>query len=147
MKAILTFILLFTCFHSKAQQQEIIRLDSCRQFGNNPFDEVYIRVQQQAKWNNNKNSLDDHIDHFFKEYVQKSAGGKITLSLLVNKDGAACLYEVRPNSNVRPDFSALKTWMSQYNWSPALQNGQPVISVKILQVSFNGKKISVIELD
>ncbi len=147
MKAILSFILLITCFNSKAQQQEIIRLDSCKQFGSNPFDDVYIRVQQTAQWNNKKTSLDDHLDHFFKEYVQKRAGGKITLSLLINKDGKACLYEARPNSNVRPDFHALKSWMSQGNWSPAIQNGQPVISVKILQVGFDGKKINVTELE
>ncbi len=147
MKAILSFILLIVCFNSKAQQQEIIRLDSCKQFGSNPFDDVYIRVQQTAQWNNKKTSLDDHLDHFFKEYVQKRAGGKITLSLLINKDGKACLYEARPNSNVRPDFNALQSWMSQGNWSPAIQNGQPVISVKILQVGFDGKKINVTELE
>lgn len=148
MKAIISFILLLTTLGIKAQQQqEIIRLDSCKQFGTNPFEDVYIRVQQTAQWNNKKTSLDDHLDHFFKEYVQKRAGGKITLSLLINTDGTACLYEARPNSNVRPDFTALKTWMSQGNWSPALQNGQPVRSVKILQVRFDGKKISVTELE
>jgi len=148
MKAIISSILLLTCFSLKAQQQqEIIRLDSCKQFGSNPFDDVYIRVQQTAQWKNKKTSLDDHLDHFFKDYVQKRAGGKITLSLLINTDGKACLYEARPNSNVRPDFNALKTWMNQFDWNPALQGGQPVRSIKILQVSFDGKRISVSELE
>ena len=148
MKTLLSFILLFTCFSTKAQQQqEIFRLDSCKQFGANPFKDVYIRVQQTAQWKNKKVSLDDHLDHFFKEYVQKRAGGKITLSLLINTDGKVCLYEARPNSNVRPNFSDLKVWMNQHDWSPAMQNGQPVRSIKILQVNFDGKKVSVAELE
>lgn len=147
MKSILPFILLLSCLHTNAQQQEIIRLDSCTQFGTTAFDDVYIRVQQTAQWNNKKTSLDDYLGQFFKEYVQKKAGGKITLSLLINADGKACLYEARPNSNVRPDFSALKTWMSRNSWNPALQNGLPVKSIKILQVSFDGKKTTVTELE
>ena len=148
MKTLLSFILLFTCFSTKAQQQqEIFRLDSCKQFGANPFEDVYIRVQQTAQWKNKKVSLDDHLDHFFKEYVQKRAGGKITLSLLINTNGKVCLYEARPNSNVRPNFSDLKLWMNQHDWNPAMQNGQPVRSIKILQVNFDGKKVSVAELE
>lgn len=147
MKLFMSFILFFTLLTAKAQQQEIIRLDSCKQFGVNPFDDVYVRVQQTAQWKNKKNSLDDHLDHFFKDYTQKRAGGKITISLLINTDGKACMYEARPNSNVRPDFNALKTWMNQYDWYPALQNGQAVASIKILQISFDGKKVHVVELE
>jgi hypothetical protein len=104
-------------------------------------------VQQTAQWKNKKTSLDNHLDQFFKKYVQKRAGGKITLSLLIHTDGRACMYEARPNSNVRPNFNDLKVWMNQYAWNPALQNGQPVRSIKILQVNFTGKKINVIELE
>lgn len=148
MKILISFLLLFSGLISKAQQQqEIFRLDSCKQFGTTPFDDVYVRVQQTATWKNKKTSLDDYVDRFFKDYVQKRAGGKITLSLLINKEGKVCTYEARPNSNVRPDFNELKLWMNQNDWNPALQNGQPVTSIKILQISFNGKKISVTELE
>ncbi len=147
MKTFLSFILLLTSVSLKAQQQEIFRLDSCQQFGASPFDDVYIRVQQTAQWKNKKLSLEEHLNKFFKNYVQKKAGGKITISLLINKDGKVCTYEARPNSNVRPNFTELKLWMNQQDWSPAIQNGQPVRSIKILQVNFAGKKISVTELE
>ena len=147
MKTFLSFILLLSTYAAAAQQQqEIIRLDSCLQFGAQPFDDLYIRVQQTAQWKS-KPSLESHIETFFKNYVQKKAGGKITISILINSDGKPCTYEVRPNSNVRPNFAQLKAWMDQYDWTPALQNNQPVRSVKILQISFEGKKISVTELE
>lgn len=148
MKTFLSFILLLACVTAKAQQQkEIFRLDSCKEFGANPFDDVYIRVQQTAQWKNKKVSLEGHLEKFFKDYVQKKAGGKITISLLINKEGKVCTYEARPNSNVRPNFNELKLWMNQQDWSPAMQNGQPVLSIKILQVNFEGKKITVTELE
>lgn len=147
MKYILFICFVFFVQHTSAQQVEIIRLDSCQQMGAHPFDDVLIRVQEAAKWNLKKTSLDDYLDQFFKPYVQKRAGGKITLSLLINTEGKACLYEARPNTNVRPDFQALKNWMNQSNWTPAQQNGQSVISIKILLIQFEGKKINVTELD
>ncbi len=148
MKSLLSFILLFSVLSAEAQQQqEVYKLDSCLQFGANPFEEVYVRVQQPAKWKTKKPSLESHIEKFFDEYTQKRAGGKITISLLVNSDGKPCTYEVRPNSNVRPDMAKLKAWMDQYDWQPASNNGQPVRSFKILQVSFEGKKIAITELD
>jgi hypothetical protein len=148
MKTYLSFILFVVAISASAQQQqEVYKLDSCLQFGLNPFDDIYVRVQQTAKWKTKKPSLESHIEKFFDQYLQKKAGGKITLSLLIDKDGKACTYEARPNSNVRPDFQLLKTWMNQYDWEPAIQSGQPVRSIKILQVSFEGKKVSVVELD
>ncbi len=148
MKSLLSFILLFSVLSAEAQQQqEVYKLDSCLQFGTNPFEEVYVRVQQPAKWKTKKPSLESHIEKFFDEYTQKRAGGKITISLLVNSDGKPCTYEVRPNSNVRPDMAKLKAWIDQYDWQPAINNGQPVRSFKILQVSFEGKKITITELD
>jgi hypothetical protein len=147
MKTIFSLILLFISYTATSQQQEIIRLDSCLQFGANPFDDLYIRVQQHAQWKSKKPSLASHIEAFFDAYVQKKAGGKITLSILVNKDGKPCTYEARPNSNVRPNYSQLKAWMDQYEWVPAMQGGEPVRSVKILQISFEGKKLTVTELE
>lgn len=148
MKNLFILLFLFVAVQSKAQQQqEVYHLDSCKQFGKNAFDDVYIRVQQVAHWKNSKTSLDDHIDKFFKQYVQKTAGGKITISILINKEGKPCMYEARPNSNVRPDFQALKAWMEQFDWEPALQNGEPVMTIKILQISFSGRKVSVTELE
>ena len=147
MKNLLIILFLVAFTQAMAQQQEVYRLDSCRQFGNTAFDDAYIRVQQTARWKNSKTSLDDHIDKFFKQYVQKTAGGKITISILINKEGKPCMYEARPNSNVRPDFKLLKAWMEQYDWLPALQNSEAVMSIKILQIGFSGKKISVTELE
>jgi hypothetical protein len=148
MKLLLSFIFLFFVLQASAQQQkEVYKLDSCIQFGANAFDDVYVRVQQAAKWKTKKPSLETHIEKFFDEYTQKRAGGKITISLLINSDGKPCTYEVRPNSNVRPDIAKLKVWMDRYDWQPALNNGQPVRSIKILQVSFEGKKLTITELD
>ncbi|MEJ8844147.1 hypothetical protein WG954_17270 [Lacibacter sp. H375] len=148
MKTYLSFILFFVAFSANAQQQqEVYKLDSCLQFGTNPFDDIYVRVQQTAKWKAKKPSLESHIEKFFEQYTQKKAGGKITISILIDKTGKPCTYEARPNSNVRPDFQQLKAWMNQYDWEPAIQNGQPVRSIKILQVNFEGKKVSVAELD
>lgn len=148
MKTYLSFILLFSVFTAAAQQQqEVYKLDSCVQFGSNPLDDVHMRVQQSAKWKSKKPSLEAHIEKFFEQYTQKKAGGKITLSILIEKDGRPCTYEVRPNSNVRPDFAQLKAWMDQYSWEPAIQGGQPVRTIKILQINFEGKKIAVVELD
>ena len=148
MKTCLSFILFFMAITATAQQQqEVYKLNSCLQFGANPFDDVYVRVQQTAKWKSKKPSLESHIEKFFDQYTQKKAGGKITISLLIDKDGKVCMYEARPNSNVRPDYNQLKAWMERYPWDPAIQNGQPVRSIKILQVGFEGKKVSVVELD
>ncbi len=148
MKSLLSFILVFIVLQAAGQQQqEVYKLDSCVQFGANAFDDVYVRVQQPAKWKTKKPGLESHIEKFFDEYTQKRAGGKITISLLINSDGKPCTYEVRPNSNVRPDMAKLKAWMDMYEWQPALNNGQPVRSFKILQVSFEGKKITITELD
>lgn len=148
MKTCLSLILFFVALTATSQQQqEVYKLDSCLQFGANPFDQAFVRVEQPAKWKNKKPGLESHIEKFFEEYTQKKAGGKITISLLIDKDGRACTYEVRPNSNVRPDFTHLKVWMDQYPWQPAVQNGHSVRSIKILQVNFEGKKVSVVELD
>ncbi|TWI85415.1 hypothetical protein IQ13_0576 [Lacibacter cauensis] len=148
MKSVLSLILFFSVLSAAAQQQqEVYKLDSCVQFGANAFDDVVVRVQQPAKWKTKKPSLDSHIEKFFDVYTQKRAGGKITISLLINSDGKPCTYEVRPNSNVRPDMAKLKAWMDLYEWQPAINNGQPVRSYKILQISFEGKKITITELD
>ncbi|RXK61526.1 hypothetical protein ESA94_00455 [Lacibacter luteus] len=148
MKIYLSFILLFVGLSVTAQQQqEVYKLDSCVQFGANPFDDVVVRVQQTAKWKTKKPSLESHLEKFFDDYTQKRAGGKITISLLVNSDGKPCTYEVRPNSNVRPDMAKLKAWMDMYEWEPAINNGKPVRSFKTLQISFEGKKITITELD
>jgi len=44
-------------------------------------------------------------------------------------------------------MAKLKAWMDKYEWQPALNNDQPVRSIKILQISFEGKKITITELD
>lgn len=151
MKTLLSFILLFFAFSASAQQQvEIIQLDSCKQFGtaySDAFDDMVVRVEQPAQWNNSKTSLDDFFDTFFKQYVQKRAGGRITLSLLINKDGRCCFYRTQPNSNVRPDFKELKRLLDQTLWKPAMQGGQAVKAAKVLFIDFDGKKVKVTELD
>lgn len=147
MKIILSFILLLCATITKAQQQqETIFLDSCNRFaqkGKDAFDEMVVRVQQSAQWNNRKTSMDDFFDTFFKQYVQKRAGGRITISLLISEDGRCCFYKAQPNSNVRPDFKELKRLLDQTTWSPAMQGGKAVKSAKILFLNFDGKKVSV----
>ncbi len=147
MKILLSSILLLCVTITKAQQQqETILLDSCNQFaqkGKDAFDEMYVRVQQSAQWNNRKTSMDDFFDTFFKQYVQKRAGGRITLSLLISEDGRCCFYKAQPNSNVRPDFKELKRLLDQTAWTPALQDGKAVKSAKILFLNFDGKNVSV----
>lgn len=147
MKILLSFILLLCVTITKAQQQqETILLDSCNQFaqkGKDAFDEMIVRVQQSAQWNNRKTSMDDFFDNFFKQYVQKRAGGRITISLLISEDGRCCFYKAQPNSNVRPDFKELKRLLDQTTWSPAMQGGKAVKSAKILFLNFDGKKVSV----
>ncbi len=147
MKIILSFILLLCVTITKAQQQqETILLDSCNQFaqkGKDAFDEMIVRLQQSAQWNNRKTSMDDFFDTFFQQYVQKRAGGRITISLLISEDGRCCFYKAQPNSNVRPDFKELKLLLDQTTWTPALQDGKAVKSAKILFLNFDGKKVSV----
>lgn len=131
------------------QQQEIIDLDSCHQFnkpGESAFESVYVRVQQEAKWNNSKTSLQNFFDLYFKKYVQKKAGGRITLSLLINEQGKPCLYRVQPNSNVRPDFKELKALLDGSNWLPAIHEGKAVKSTKVLFLYFEGRNVSVKEM-
>jgi hypothetical protein len=150
MKTILSTILLICSYAASAQQVEIIQLDSCRQFNTahfNAIDEMHVRVEQPAVWNNSKTSMDKFFDTFFKQYVQKTAGGRITLSLLINKDGRCCFYRAQPNSNVRPDYKELKRLLDQTSWKPAMQNGQVVISAKVLFIDFSGKKVKVKELE
>jgi len=150
MKLILSSILLFFSIISSAQQVEIIQLDSCKQFGtqySDAFDDMVVRVEQPAEWNNSKTSMDDFFDTFFKQYVQKRAGGRITLSLLINKDGRCCFYRAQPNSNVRPDFKELKRLLDQTLWKPALQNGQAVKAAKVLFIDFDGKSVKVSSID
>jgi len=150
MKLILSSILLFFSIISSAQQVEIIQLDSCKQFGtqySDAFDDMVVRVEQPAQWNNSKTSMDDFFDTFFKQYVQKRAGGRITLSLLINKDGRCCFYRAQPNSNVRPDFKELKRLLDQTLWKPALQNGQAVKAAKVLFIDFDGKSVKVSSID
>ena len=150
MKLILSSILLFFSVFSSAQQVEIIQLDSCKQFGtqySDAFDDMVVRVEQPAQWNNSKTSMDDFFDTFFKQYVQKRAGGRITLSLLINKDGRCCFYRAQPNSNVRPDFKELKRLLDQTLWKPALQNGQAVKAAKVLFIDFDGKSVKVSSID
>ncbi|MBX9782273.1 MAG: hypothetical protein K2X48_03165 [Chitinophagaceae bacterium] len=151
MKTLLSFILLFFAFSAFAQQQvESIQLDSCNQYaapGETAFESMAVRVEQSAQWNNSKTSMDDFFDTFFKQYVQKRAGGRITLSLLISKDGKCCFYQAQPNSNVRPDFKELKRLLDQTTWTPATQNGQAVKSAKVLFINFDGKRVSVSSLD
>ena len=151
MKTLLSFILYFFAISASAQQQvESIQLDSCKQFGtqySDAFDEMFVRVEYSAQWNNSKIRLSEFFDDFFKPYLQKRAGGRITLSLLVNKDGRCCLYKVQPNSNVRPDFNELKRLLDQTLWTPALQNGNKVKSAKVLFLDFDGKNVKVSSID
>lgn len=151
MKTLLSCILFFISLSAfSQQQQEIIELDSCHQFnkpGEAAFESVYVRVQQEAKWNNSKTSLQDFFDRYFKKYVQKKAGGRITLSLLITEQGKACLYRAQPNSNVRPDYKELKALLDEYNWLPAIQGGKAVKSTKVLFLYFEGKNVSVKEMN
>lgn len=151
MKTLLSFILFFLTLSASAQQQvESIQLDSCKQFSSqysDAFDEMFIRVEQSAKWNNSKASMKEFFDDFFKPYLQKRAGGRITLSLLINKEGRCCFYKVQPNSNVRPDFNELKRLLDQTLWTPALQNGMKVKSAKVLFLDFDGKNVKVSSID
>lgn len=151
MKLILSSILFFLAFTATAQQQvEIIKLDSCKQFStqySDAFDDMFVRVEYPAKWNNSKTSMNEFFDTFFKQYVQKRAGGRITLSLLINKDGRCCFYQAQPNSNVRPDFNELKRLLDQSMWKPAVQNGNNVKSAKVLFIDFDGKNVKVTELE
>ncbi len=151
MKILLSSILLFFVIITNAQQQqETIFLDSCNQFaqkGKDGFDEMYVRVQKSAQWNNSKTSMDDFFDNFFQEYVQKRAGGRITISLLINEEGKCCFYKAQPNSNVRPDFKELKRLLDQTAWSAAVQDGKVVKSTKVLFLNFDGKKIDVVDME
>lgn len=151
MKYLLSSILFFFSAAVSAQQQvESIQLDSCKQFStsySDAFDEMFIRVEQPAKWNNSKTSMNDFFETFFKPYLQKRAGGRITISLLINKEGRCCFYKAQPNSNVRPDFNELKRLLDQTTWLPALQNSQPVKSAKVLFLDFEGKNVKVSAID
>jgi hypothetical protein len=145
----LLFLLAVIPFGAFAQQQEEIQLDSCNRFNENGlsvFADVYVRVSQSARWSN-KMSMEDFFQTYFSKYVQKKAGGKLTLSLLITKKGQVCFYKVQPNSNVRPDYGELKALLDQTNWKPALMGNEPVTSLKVLFIQFEGKKVSVSELD
>ena len=87
--------------------------------------------------------MDDFFNSYFKQYVQKRAGGRITISLLISEDGRCCFYKAQPNSNVRPDFKELKRLLDQTAWAPALLDGKAVKSAKVLFLNFDGKKLSV----
>jgi hypothetical protein len=150
MKTLLSFILFLFALTSSAQQIEIIKLDSCRQFaapGQNVFEEMAVRVSEPAQWNNSKTSMNEFFDTFFKQYVQKRAGGRITLSLLISKEGKCCFYQAQPNSNVRPDFNELKRLLDQTIWTPAKLGNQAVTSARVLFVNFDGKNVKVTSLD
>lgn len=146
MKYILSSILFLFAFTASSQQVEIIQLDSCNKFANTgetAFESMAVRVSQPAQWNNSKTSMNEFFDTFFKPYVQKRAGGRITLSLLISKDGQCCFYRAQPNSNVRPDFNELKRLLDQTKWTPAQQGGQSVLSAKVLFLDFDGKNVKV----
>ncbi len=131
------------------QQQEEIQLDSCVRFNENNipvFSDVHIRVSQPARWAS-KMGMEDFFKTYFSKYLQKKAGGKITLSLLITKRGEVCFYKAQPNSNVRPDYKELKALLDQTKWQPALQGGEPVTSLKVLFLQFDGKQVSVTELE
>jgi hypothetical protein len=151
MKQALSIILLLLIYSAAtAQQQEIIKLDSCNRFaqqGKAAFDDIYVRPQQQAEWNMPKTSMEEFFKKYFKQFVQKNAGGRITISLLINEEGKCCFYQAQPNSNVRPNFSELKALLDQTAWLPAKQEGKPVKSTKVLFVSFKGKEITVTSFD
>jgi hypothetical protein len=150
MKILLSFLLLALSVIGKAQQKEIIKLDSCNHFGTKEkaaFDDIYVRVQQPAQWNMPKTSMTEFFQKFFKQYVQKTAGGRITISLLINEEGKCCFYQAQPNSNVRPNFIELKTLLDQTAWLPAMQEGKAVKSTQVLFISFKGKEITVTSLD
>lgn len=145
------FLLVFTLvpFIVFGQQEEMIQLDSCAQYNNGTqsvFSDVHVRVSQPARWNNKMN-IDDFFQTYFSKYVQKKAGGKITLSLLITQKGQACFYKAQPNSNVRPDYKELKALLDQTRWFPAQQGSEPVTSLKVLFIHFEGKKVTVTELE
>jgi len=149
MKHLLILLFLIGSSNAFAQQQEEIWLDSCYQLarqGETAFESVYVRVQQEAEWNNKKETLSRFIDRYFEKYVQKRAGGKITFSILIHENGSACLYKVQPNTNVHPDYREFKDLVGQTTWKPALQNNQPVRSIKVLFVYFEGKSVTVKEM-
>jgi hypothetical protein len=132
-----------------SQQQEILLLDSCNRYSttsNSAFADVHVRVSQPARWNN-KMSIGDFFQTYFSKYVQKKAGGKITLSLLITSKGEVCFYKAQPNSNVRPDYKELKALLDQTRWHPALQGDEPVTSLIVLFLHFEGKKVTVTQLE
>jgi hypothetical protein len=151
MKKFLSIILpFFFCTITYAQQQEIIKLDSCNHFATKEkkaFDDIYVRPQQPAQWNMPKNSMTEFFQKYFKQYVQKTAGGRITISLLINEEGKCCFYQAQPNSNVRPNFNELKALLDQTSWLPAMQEGKAVKFTKVIFVSFKGKEITVTSID
>jgi hypothetical protein len=92
-------------------------------------------------------SMEEFFKKFFKQYVQKKAGGRITLSLLINEEGKCCFYRAQPNSNVRPDFKELKRLLDQTAWKPAIQDGLPVKSARVIFLEFDGKNTKTRFLD
>lgn len=150
MKILLSSLILLASFSAFSQQQEIIKLDSCNRFATKDkaaFEDIYVRVQQSAQWNMAKTSMTEFFKKYFKQYVQKTAGGRITLSLLINEEGKCCFYQAQPNSNVRPNFNELKALLDQTSWLPATQEGKPVKFTKVLFINFKGKEVSVSSLD
>lgn len=129
-------------------QQQEVRFDSCTKLGAPVavlMEDVIMRPQIAARWNAPQ-SADETFRKWLQPYLQKSAGGQITLSLLVAADGHCCLYRIQPNSNVRPDYYLLKKQVEEIRWVPAYQNNAPVVSTKVLQLSFSGKNLRVHEL-
>jgi hypothetical protein len=149
----ISLIIIFLAFGFNAvaqQQQEIIQLDSCNQFASNgqsAFKDIYVRVQQTAQWNMPGTSMEEFFKKFLRQYVQKKAGGRITLSLLINEEGKCCFYRAQPNSNVRPDFKELKRLLDQTAWKPAIQDGRPVKSARVIFLEFDGKNTKTRLLD
>ena len=106
-----------------------------------------VRVQQPAEFEGGNERLTAFFARFFKAYLQKAAGGKIRLSLLIDTVGRCCLYRVDPNTNVHPSYQELKRQLEQTRWLPARQQAGPVTAAKLLMVEFHGKKLTVTALD
>lgn len=150
MKFLVLFFCLLVSDKIKAQQQEYLILDSCLLHANSNEQiagQMVLRAQRTASWKQPGISLERFFEQFFKPYLQKTAGGNLKLSLLIDPTGHCCFYKVVPNSNVRPDYTLLKQQLDRSIWNPASYQENAIHMVKTLQIRFEGKKLHVTELD
>jgi hypothetical protein len=131
-------ISIFTIFTIKVQSQNLFveKFDDCHQA---KFTFCLDCGEPKANY---EGDLDEYFNSKLKG-LSKNLNGKIFVQLIIDSLGKQCVKSIQNDLNVKNRVPSLKHEINTMpHWKPALENGKPKSSSRVLIFSFNKGEVS-----